>query len=157
MYELEKWVWSHHDFDVMGWHDATVHAFALVPEQFELLLDIDYIVKWEEPEPPDVYYTFWISPATIVFEGVQDIKINLDIDNIQDIDLQGIEREGPLPAPNGELIDWDWIVEANQGSIRFRATGYRQYFRRAPIRIREQGLEISQRGGLSFERVESNR
>jgi hypothetical protein len=50
MYELEKWVWSHHDFDVMGWHDATVHAFALVPEQFELLLDIDYIVKWEEPE-----------------------------------------------------------------------------------------------------------
>jgi hypothetical protein len=155
MYEMEKLVWSQDDFDLMGWHDATVHAFALIPEQFELVLDIDYILKWEEPEPPAVYYTFWISPATLVFEGVQDIKINLDIDHIQDIDLQGIEREGPVPAPNGELVDWNWVVEANQGSITFRATGYRQYFRRPPIRIKEQGFEQSQRGGLSFERVES--
>ncbi len=74
MYELEKWVWSQHDFDLMGWHDATVHAFALVPEQFELLLDI----------------------------------------------------------------------------------GYGQYFRRAPSRIKEQALEHSQRGGLSFDRIEAS-
>ena len=87
---------------------------------------------------------------------MQDIKISLGIDHIQSIDLQGIEREGPVPAPNGELVDWNWIVEANQGSMRFRATGYKQYFRRAPVRIKEQGFEQSQRGGLSFERVESS-
>jgi len=156
MYEIEKWVWSQEDFDLMGWHDVTVHAFALLPERFEFLLDIDYILKWEEPEPPDRYYTFWVSPATLVFEGVQNIKVDLDIGSIQDIDLQGIEREGPMPALNGELIDWNWIIDANQGSITFRGTGYKQYFRRAPIRIRGQGLEQSQRGGLSFERVESS-
>src|SRR5687768_16247891 len=98
MYEIEKWVWSQEDFDLMGWHDVTVHAFALLPERFEFLLDIDYILKWEEPEPPDRYYTFWVSPATLVFEGVQNIKVDLDIGSIQDIDLQGIEREGPMPA-----------------------------------------------------------
>ena len=154
MYELEKLVWSQDDFDLMGWHDATVHAFALIPEQFELVLDIDYILKWEDPQLPDQHYTFWVSPATLVFEGVQNITIDLDIPYIQDIDLQGIQKEGPVPAPNGELIDWDWLIEANQGNIRFRAIGYKQYFRRAPIRIKEQGLEVSQRGGLSFERVE---
>jgi hypothetical protein len=138
----------------MGWHDVTVHAFALVPEQFELLLDIDYILKWEEPEPPEVHYTFWISPATLVFKGVQDIKISFDIDNIQDIDLQGIKRECAVPAPSRELVDWSWIIEANQGTLRFRATGYKQYFRRGPIRMKEQSLDVRQRGGLSFERVE---
>ena len=96
MYELQKLIWSQHDFDVMGWHDATIHAFALVPEQFELLLDIDYILKWEEPEPPDVYHTFWVSPATLVFQGVQDIKINLDIDNIQDIDYAELFCHAPI-------------------------------------------------------------
>jgi hypothetical protein len=25
---LEKAVWTHGDFDMMGWHDATVHAIA---------------------------------------------------------------------------------------------------------------------------------
>ena len=71
-------------------------------------------------------------------------------------DLQGIEREGPVPVPNAEIIDWNWVIEANQGSISFRATGYKQYLRRAPIRLKEQGLEQSQRGGLSFERGKSS-
>ena len=153
VYTLEKWVWSHQDFDIMGWHDATVHGFAIIASKFELLFDIDYILKWVEPEPPDNYYTFWVSPATLVFEGVQDIRIELDVLNIQDIDLQGISREGPIPAPNGELIDWNWLLDANQGNIQFRGSGFKQYFRRAPIRLREQGLEIAQRGGLSFERA----
>jgi hypothetical protein len=58
---LEKWIWSHNDYDLMGWHDATVHAIALVPEQWELILDIDYILPWLEPVPPNEYFHFWIA------------------------------------------------------------------------------------------------
>jgi hypothetical protein len=27
-YELEKWIWTEADFDVMGWHDSSIHALA---------------------------------------------------------------------------------------------------------------------------------
>ena len=48
-YELEKAVWTDDDFSLMGWHDATVYAAATLPESFELVLDIDYILKWVDP------------------------------------------------------------------------------------------------------------
>ena len=45
-FELEKDTWSDTDFDVMGWHDARIYAFAFIPEEYEYRLDIDYIFKW---------------------------------------------------------------------------------------------------------------
>src|SRR5690348_9572503 len=51
---LEKAVWTDGDFDTMGWHDASVHAIAFHEEehgaQDALLLDLDYIVRWLDPE-----------------------------------------------------------------------------------------------------------
>jgi hypothetical protein len=152
---LEKWIWSHDDYDLMGWHDATVHAIALVPEQWELILDIDYIVRWVDPIPPNEYFHFWIAPATLVFQGVQDIKIEFNIPNIMDITLQGIERSNPRPTPNGTSTEWDWFIDSNEGRITFRADGYSQHFRAAPIRLKEQGLDFKQRCGLSFDRTAS--
>ena len=45
---LEKAVWTDGDFDRMGWHDARVHAIAFHEDEdnAELLLDLDYIVRW---------------------------------------------------------------------------------------------------------------
>jgi hypothetical protein len=62
----------------MGWHDATVWAVAFLatdPRETldssgELALDIDYIVQWIEPVPPDEYFTFTVAPATLVFNDV---------------------------------------------------------------------------------------
>ena len=42
-YDLEKSIWTHHDFDVMGWHDAQIHGVAIYSDVFELAFDIDYI------------------------------------------------------------------------------------------------------------------
>jgi hypothetical protein len=151
-FKLEKWLWTNQDFDLMGWHDATIYAFALKPEQFELLLDIDYILKWVDPVPPDEHYTFWVAPATLVFEGVQDIRIDLDIRYIQDISLQGVEREGPIASlGNNRISEWMWTLKTNEGIIKFRASGYTQYFRSEPIETDLQGLSLDGRGGLSFE------
>lgn len=44
--------------------------------RFKLLFDIDYIFKWVGPEE-DGYYRFWISPATLIFENVYDVNIDL--------------------------------------------------------------------------------
>jgi hypothetical protein len=70
--QLEKAVWTAADFDRMDWHDARVHAitFHEVEQDAELLLDLDYIVRWIDPEPPAEYFSFLVAPATLVFENV---------------------------------------------------------------------------------------
>src|SRR5689334_9123992 len=79
---LEKAVWTDGDFDTMGWHDATVHAIAFHEDeqgaQDALLLDLDYIVRWLDPEPPAEYFTFLVAPATLVFENVWNLQGELD-------------------------------------------------------------------------------
>ena len=75
---LEKWTWTEEDFERMGWHDAQVHAFAFLPESWELLLDLDYILKWVAPSEGESHYSFWSAPATLIFENVADLKIELE-------------------------------------------------------------------------------
>jgi len=132
-YELEKSVWTDADFEVMGWHDATIWSIAVVGEQFELLFDIDYIFQWVHPVPPEQYFSFWVSPATLVFEGVQNIKIDIELDYIQQIEVADINREGPFASPDGSITNWKWLVELQQGQIEFEATGFTQYVRKTPF------------------------
>jgi hypothetical protein len=68
-HSLEKALWSDADFDVMGWHDATVHAIAFEEsdDRAALLIDLDYIVRWIEPQPLSRSFSFLVAPATLVF------------------------------------------------------------------------------------------
>ena len=153
-YELEKWIWTEADFDVMGWHDATVHALAFIPEKFELLLDIDYILKWVHPREGETYFKFWVAPATLVFENVYDLKIELE--PLAGIELQDIRRTDPKTPVNSEFIgrdqEWRWTIEAHEGEMTFGAIGFNQYFRRAPSFGGVQDLPLDARGGFSFDR-----
>ena len=49
IYQLEKSVWTDHDFEDMGWHDCKLFAISF-GDNFQLLLDIDYIFKWVQTE-----------------------------------------------------------------------------------------------------------
>src|SRR5215213_10801038 len=95
---LEKWTWTEEDFERMGWHDAQVHAFAFLPESWELLLDLDDILKWVAPSEGESHYSFWSAPATLIFENVADLKIELE--PFPAFELDGIERGDPR-APDG--------------------------------------------------------
>ena len=72
----EQRVWTDEDFDVMGWHDATVHALAF--ESTTLLLDLDYTLgddcEADSEEQRSKMPSFWMSPATLVFAAVDDIE-----------------------------------------------------------------------------------
>ena len=151
-YILEKQVWTDADFETMGWHDATIWAMAVISDDFELVFDIDYILRWVHPIPPEQYFNFWVSPATLVFPGVQNIKIDMDLDYIQLIEVADISREGLLARPDGSLTKWKWVIELQQGRIEFAASGFTQYFRKRPVFGKQPGLDLGQRGGLSFER-----
>ena len=76
-FDAEKWQWTEQDFERMVWHDCFLYAMAFPPNSFELLLDIDYIFKWVEPEEQDQPFKFWVAPVTLVFENVYDTVLEL--------------------------------------------------------------------------------
>jgi hypothetical protein len=45
--EIEKTIFTEADFDRMGWHDNRIYQLKY---DTDLELDIDYIVKWNEPQ-----------------------------------------------------------------------------------------------------------
>jgi hypothetical protein len=148
--ELEKCVWTEDDFEVMGWHDATVHAIALDWDRAEaanggqgasLMLDIDYIVSWIHTDGP---YRFEVAPATIVFEDVWYLTGDLDATAGGPLQLLDLHRD---TSDDPAAWDFDGVGFA----LEFRARSFRQHFRSQPIANGErQTLSSARRGGPSF-------
>lgn len=53
-YQLTKRSWSESDFADLGWHDARIWAVAAIPEEFEFVLDLDYIFSSRCMTPPNL-------------------------------------------------------------------------------------------------------
>jgi hypothetical protein len=148
---LGKAVWTEADFPVMGWHDCRVHAISVAEYEDDtlpptrLLLDLDYIVRWVDPAPRKKHFTFWIAPATLVFEQVWDITGELGPlhGGLEIADLHRL-------APPDDKPYSAWHVEGHEFDLRFRAGGYRQYVRTPPRHVDRQVLTMAERGGLSF-------
>ncbi|MFI6407525.1 hypothetical protein [Streptomyces sp. NPDC050548] len=151
---LSKSVWSDADFPEMGWHDATVHGLSVQPTDDvlpRLLLDLDYIVRWVHPVPPATHFSFWVAPATLVFDDVWDLEGDLDFKGTApDLEIDGVHRL--VPDDGREDLPL-WHIEGHAFDLRFRASGYRQYFRKAPTRASRQALPNAERGGCAFTEV----
>lgn len=142
-FRLEKEIWSSSDFDSMGWHDVQLNAIAYSRESNELMLDIDYILEWVKPSNGHEKYSFWISPATLVFERVAELKLSFSDGSRWIIDELRRERSGQ---------SWSWLLECESGEVSFVSSGFIQYFRRPPTSVKEQFLSMDTRGGISFAR-----
>ena len=154
IYTLGKTIWTHDDFEAMGWHDVVIHAITFQPEKYEFILDIDYIFAWVNPEPPSPYFSFWISPATLVFENVHNFKAQLE-DPIG-LQIMGVSRKDAVVPRNADCIkfktEWTWTLDLLQGDIEFSSVGFSQYIRRNPVRVSSQHFSLEERGGISFDR-----
>ncbi len=145
----DKKVWDTNDFERMGWHDCHIHALAFKEESSEFLLDLDYIVQWIDPDKEEKYFKFFISPATLVFNGVSNLRfINFAMD--MEIEIQKISMD----KNSGE---YTFSIECQQGTMVFQASGFKQYLRKEPIFINpnsqqldSQKLSLETRGGISF-------
>jgi hypothetical protein len=149
-YTLEKQIWRTQDFERMNWHDATVHAVAFAKESYELLLDIDYVLKWVEPRPEEGQYRFWVAPATLVFENVSELRIDLYGNLTWSIDE--IRRENLDVLTSMRQRQYSWTLDCEAGDISLRSTGFAQAFRTRPRLVRRPFLDVKERGGLSFDR-----
>jgi hypothetical protein len=146
---LSKAVWTDADFPVMGWHDSRVHALSVLEDDDlppgRLLLDLDYIVRWVEPARGEQHFTFWVAPATLVFEQAWDITGDIGPlhGSLEIADLHRLDPPDDRPYPA-------WHLEGHEFGLRFRARGFRQYVRARPRHVDRQVLTMAERGGLSF-------
>jgi hypothetical protein len=147
---LSKATWTDDDYDSMGWHDCTIHALRLAGYQDEqnprrLVFDLDYIVRWVEPARHGGRYTFWIAPATLVFEWPIEIRgeFALRDGDLELADLHRLDSPDDLPEPV-------WRLEGHDFDFYVRASGYRQFLRTPPQHVSHPSLAEPERGGVSF-------
>jgi hypothetical protein len=148
---LAKTVWTNADFDQMSWHDNEIHAIALesaLPEPGRLLLDIDYIVQGVLAQPSSRLLSFWICPATLVFDPAWDLTTDIDLRGWAfSLSLLSIQRSDP-----DERGNFDWTLEGDQFTIELGSPGFTQYLRRPPVYTSHVRLTTAERGGFSFDR-----
>lgn len=151
-FEMEKWVWTEADFKEMGWHDSRIYALRFLPEKHEFVLDIDYILQWNHPLPGKNTFSFWVSPATLVFENVYDLGFDIG-SSTGNLEIDSILRTNEKIPRNSEFIDkdqeWEWIISCQEGEIKFNSVGYKMYVRTAPL-FGGQEVPVDVRGESNF-------
>ncbi len=146
--KLEKAVWDHSDFDRMGWHDCTVHALAFEPNldgSGTLLVDLDYIMQWVQPLRSGEAFSFWIAPATLIFENAWGFEADISEYSEFRLELDAIQRSEPDQFGRG----W-WTLDGHQFTMRLPSAGFKQVLRRTPIASKHLNLTAEVRGGTSF-------
>jgi len=154
-YLLEKKIWTQDDFEVMGWHDTNIYGMIIEKgeEQWQanLIFDIDYIFEWVHPVPPQMYFSFWVAPCSLIFKEVFDLKMDIDyrgntFDLLEVSDLILISK---YEQETGVII-YEWQMDLQEGDIQFKSLGFEQIVRMEPIYTNGQVLSIEEGGGISF-------
>jgi hypothetical protein len=128
-----KTKWTLDDFDVMGWHDATVYAwFPPDRDGMNMLMLIDYIFEWINLGGT---FNFVVAPATLRFLGAFDLKVNLSFSNISELSILDIDRVGTTPFPSGRGFDTHFRITLDHGEMTFRAAGFEQIIVDEPKRF----------------------
>jgi hypothetical protein len=146
--------WTTADFEAMSWHDVHVHGFRF--DRFnesngsaDLVLDIDYILKWERSGEN---FLFTVCRADLRFSDVFGLKLDLDYagptTGMCPFSISGIEREAVKLAKGPETYKWRLPINWPKGSLEFQAPGFTQVLTGPPhIQTGRQSLSPEQRGG----------
>jgi hypothetical protein len=146
---LDKNIWTEADFENMTCHDNPIHAITFT-DNFELVLDIDYIFEWILIGNK---YVFRISPCTWIFENVYELIFDIG-PTIPGLTIDYVNKDNPKRPKNFEHInrdiEFDWTIATQEGTISFKSVGFKQYIRVVPKIFETQKLTLEERGGISF-------
>lgn len=142
-YELEKRIWTNEDFENMGWHDNQIYKVSM---KEDLVLDIDYILQWNQPDLEGLPFTFWVAPATLAFKKIKNLTFNFDTLFEDSFIIENIER------PTGENEN-QWIIITQHGDFQFTCEGYEQFIRQEPFFEFGQTISYSKRNGYCLDRT----
>lgn len=138
--DLTRTRWTDADFDEMGFHDVCIHTMAFAGGS--LLLDVDFIAKWVYPEPPEKYFSFYIAPASLVFNGVFCIEISTGANSCE-ISIDGITREdaGTDVRVAGTDCRFRYTLDCQEVEISFFARGFELTLREVPVAVTSLELD----------------
>ena len=154
---LEKKIWTHNDFDTMGWHDATIYGLSIEKSEdhwtADFLLDIDYLFKWVHPIPPAQTFTFWVAPCTLIFKECFDVHINFKTDggSLDLMEIGNLYLKSKTEQEENKNV-YEWNIELQQGQITLKSYGLEQIVRQPPKHVKGQVLSLEERGGINFGR-----
>jgi hypothetical protein len=157
-------IYTEANFDHLSWHDCHIWGIELRagdPDDgdwtSDLVLDIDFIVEWICGTGGGAQ--FRVAPATLVFHGVTDPKIDIDWGrlgsqvSLHPASIDNVERE---PLRNQKVyLDrpyYSWRIRLNwpdSSEIVFGAVGFTQTLRAEPVLTEKQCLSLGTRSRLS--------
>lgn len=135
----------------LNFHDCQIYSFGFDSDNYELLFDIDFILKWHTDKSK---WKFSVCPITIVFKNVYDIE--MDIDSNTQLIMDDIIKSNPRIPKNIEYLpantlEYDWYFDLIVGGeIRFKSIGMTIYQRKEEIITTNQTLTLEERGGFSL-------
>ena len=156
-------VYTESEFDQLSWHDCTIWGLELRagdPDEGDwtndLVLHIDFIVEWLCGV--DGGGQFRVAPATLVFHGVTDLRINIDWGDsgfrsaLHEASIDRIERERVREQKvHLDRPYYSWRILLNwpkSGLITFGAVGFTQTLRTEAILTDQQSLSPPKRRRL---------
>ena len=160
IYRLDKTVWTHDDFEEMGWHDNTIYGMSFEKMSdactADLLFDIDYIFKWVHHDDKEEgnSFSFYISPSTLIFKETFELSIEIDTENysIEGFEISDLILLKKEPNKIG-TVTFYWSLILNSGVINFQSQGFSQVIRQSPLYTDRQCLKLEERGGVNFGRI----
>jgi hypothetical protein len=146
-----KGTWSIEDYESLSWHDTHVHGlwfenFDSKNGSSDLILDIDFILKWEEKKEG---FIFTVGQAELRFHHIFALKMNLDYKTptagMTPFMIEGIHRKR-LEFKTG-YVSYKWLLPVNwpSGSIEFEAPNFTQKLIGVPVLQNAQCLESNLR------------
>jgi hypothetical protein len=142
-YDLEKRIWTDADFEQMSWNDCMIYKMRV---SGDLVLDIDYILQWNQPDVEGLPFTFWIAPATLVFKQVQNLILEIDTTFTEAYEIEDIEKRVTETGIT-------WTIITQRGYIEFTSEGYEQFIRQEPFFQFGPLIPYIDRHGVSLERT----
>ena len=139
-YSLEKWIWTDSDFDDMGWHDCPIYAMKF---DDDVVFDLDYIFKWNNPKVNGMSYTFWISPATLIFKDVGHLKVDFEMDFANGLEVYEINKTELEKTT-------EWVIATQEGDITLHSQSFKQIILREPTLQFGQYIPDDERGNQPF-------
>ena len=143
--------WHTENFDDLSWHDVHIHGFRLDKFSSEmgasdLVLDIDYILRWEKAGGQ---FLFTICQAELRFHQVVDLKFSLDYTTssmgMGPFSLAGIEREQLDNSYGHPSFHWQMTINCPAGYLEFDAPRFTQMLVGTPIVQAEQLISAEKR------------
>lgn len=148
----DRGLWRTEDFESLSWHDVHVHGirFAAFSEDegaADLVLDIDYILKWETEGDA---FVFTVCPAELTFNNAFGLKLELDYKSptaaMCPFSIQGIQREQLEFATGYKSFRWTIPINWPRGSLEFEASAFTLQLVDTPVVRTGQYLSPKQRG-----------